>query len=101
MTGMESQFEARVRNDLPGALVQPLQSEIMIPDMYPGKKGAMRDLRHLIGEVATSIHAKGIDTKHLLAMELAINTPIDQLVLATLFLETYDISLHNNIHRST
>ena len=101
MIGTVSQSEGRVRKDPLGAPDQALQSENLTPDIQPGKKGAMRGQRRLIVELAKLMHVKEIVMKHLLAMELAVNTLIDQIVLVTTFPETYDISLHSNIHKLT
>ena len=61
----------------------------------------MRGRRRLRGEVVTSIPVNGIDTKHLRAMDFAINTLTDRTVRATIFLEMCGISRHSSIHQST
>lgn len=99
MIGTGSRSGVRVRKDLSGAPIHALRSENMISDTYLGTKCGMKGRHPLKGEAATLIHVREIDKKHLQAMDFAINTLTDQTVLATIFLEIYDISLPST-HKS-
>jgi hypothetical protein len=100
---MVSQSEARVRKDLPEALVQRLQNEIMIIDTHQGKKDVTIDQRHLIVDLVTLIFVREIDTMSFLVTDHAFSTLIDQIDPVTIFLETCeetcDINLRSNIHQ--
>lgn len=89
-----------MKKDLLGARDQAPPSEILSREMQPDKKGAMRG-QHLIVELAKLRPIQESATTHLSATDLAVNTRIDLVVLVTTFPETYDISLHSNIHRLT
>ncbi len=98
---MASLSEVRARKDLLEALAQRLRSETTIPDTLPGKKGMTIDQRHLNVDLVTLIHVKEIDMMLRMAVELAVNMLIVQIVLVTISLATYDINLHSNILQST
>lgn len=73
MIATASQSGVRVKIDLSEALVQPRQSETMIPGTHPSKKGAMTGERHSIVEVAILIHASGSDLMCPLGLVLTLN----------------------------
>jgi hypothetical protein len=73
----------------------------MIIETPPGKKDVMTDQHHLIVDLVTLIHVRGIDKMHLLATDHAFSTLIDQIDPVTISLETCDINLRSNIHKLT